>query len=458
MGDRLFEGLFPGAGAEGVFSVSQLTARIKESLEERFRAVRVEGEVSNYKLHPSGHRYFSLKDEGAQIRVVLFRGRERFLFGELRDGQTAVVTGSLGVYEKRGEYQIFAQSVLVRGLGALLVELEKRRARLAAEGLFDEARKRPLPSFPRRVGVVTARQGAAVRDIVRVLRARWPAVGIVLAPALVQGEGAAQDIARALGVLAAEGKPDVIIVGRGGGSAEDLWAFNEEAVVRAIAGCPIPVISAVGHESDVTLSDFAADRRAPTPTAAAQMAVPDRLEVLDRVSALALRARRAERNVRDMKRKELRLAAARISDPRHLLQSRRFAAAQASDALAELARRRLAAEKDRLARLCSSLRLHSPSAWVAARRGDLAVLVERMVRRAVGRRDALRGRAGLCAGKLAALDPCAVLSRGYAIVTRRESGRAVRSAVEVRPGEALDVRVAQGGFGAVVEGDKGAGA
>ncbi|MCL5966323.1 MAG: exodeoxyribonuclease VII large subunit [Deltaproteobacteria bacterium] len=441
-------------GTDGVLSVSQLTARIKQSLEERFRFVRVEGEVSNYKLYPSGHRYFSLKDEGAQIRVVLFKGRERFVFGELRDGQTAVVTGSLGVYEKKGEYQIYAQSAVVRGLGSLLVELEKRKARLAAEGLFDESRKRPLPPFPSRVGVVTSRQGAAIRDMVRVLRQRWPGIGITLAPALVQGENAATDIVEALGVLAAEGHADVIIVGRGGGSIEDLWAFNEEAVVRAIASCPVPVISAVGHESDVTLADFAADRRAPTPTGAAQMAVPDRLEVLDRVSSLALRARRAERNAREMRRRELRIAAAALADPRAYVQSRRYAAAESANALAEFARRRVREARDRVVGFSTSVRLHSPSAWVMRRRGDLALLTERAVRRVASLRDALRGAVGLLDGKLAALDPKGVLSRGYAIVTRREGGRAVRSVTEVRPGDPLGVHVTDGRFGAVVaEGD-----
>src|SRR5512134_1843433 len=238
----------------GVLTVTELTARIKASLEGAFRSVRVEGEVSNYKLYPSGHRYFSIKDEGAQIRVVLFRGRERFIFGEIREGQTVIVSGSLGVYEKKGEYQIYAQSVEVRGLGSLLLELERRKARLAAEGLFDPERKRPLPPYPVRIGIVTSRQGAALRDMIRVARRRWPAVGITLAPAQVQGENAARDIAAALSALVCRGGIDLIIVGRGGGSVEDLWAYNEEIDVRAIAASPIATISAVGHETDFTLS------------------------------------------------------------------------------------------------------------------------------------------------------------------------------------------------------------
>src|SRR5512145_930620 len=301
MDGDLFQSLRESAG--GILTVTELTAHIKACLEGEFRSVRVEGEVSNYKLYPSGHRYFSIKDEGAQIRVVLFRGRERFVFGEIREGQTVIVSGSLGVYEKKGEYQIYAQSVEVRGLGSLLLELEKRKRRLAAEGLFDPERKRPLPAFPSKIGIVTSRQGAALRDMIRVARRRWPAIGITLAPAQVQGENAARDIAAALSTLVSRGGIDAIIVGRGGGSVEDLWAFNEEVVVRAISASPVPTISAVGHETDFTLSDLAADRRAPTPTAAAQMAVPDRMEEMERIAGLLLRARRSERHHRETLRR-----------------------------------------------------------------------------------------------------------------------------------------------------------
>lgn len=441
------EGLFRAA-----MTVSELTARIKSCLEGSFRFVRVEGEVSNHRLYPSGHRYFSLKDDAAQIRVVLFRGRERFVFGEIRDGQSVVVTGALGVYEKKGEYQIYAQSVEVRGIGSLLVELEKRKARLAAEGLFDPARKRPLPRFAARIGIVTSRQGAALRDMVRIARRRWPAIGITLAPCLVQGEGAAEDIAGALAALASRGDVELVIVGRGGGSVEDLWAFNEEAVVRAIAASPVPTISAVGHETDFTLSDMAADHRAPTPTAAAQMAVPDRAEVLDRVEGLLLRARRAEQVRREAVRKEWRIAAGRLSDPRPLLQSRRFAAVDRTDALIERMRDKVRSGRERVAGLSASVRVHSPSARVSRKRGQLALAAERLAGVALAIR-ADRGRTlDVLAGKLAALDPKGVLTRGYAIATRRATGLAVRSAAEVAPGDAVDVLVADGAFGAVVEG------
>ncbi len=444
----------PRGGRVGVLSVSDLTSRIKTFLEGEFRSVRVEGEVSNYKLYPSGHRYFSLKDEGAQIRVVLFRGRERFILGEIRDGQTVIVTGSIGVFEKKGEYQIYAQSAEVRGLGSLLVELEKRKSRLAAEGLFDPERKRPLPPFPGRIGIVTSRQGAALRDMIRVARSRWPAIGITLAPALVQGEGSAADIAMALSALSGIEDIDLVIVGRGGGSVEDLWAFNEEPVVRAIAASRVPTISAVGHETDFTLSDLVADHRAPTPTAAAQMAVPDRAELADRVAGFALRARRAERHHRETLRREFRIAAGTLVDPRPLLQEKRYALADSTDSLVERMREIARGGRDRVAGLSARLREHSPGAWVSRKKGDVAVLVERAIRRVGAAGDASRGRLGILNGKLIALDPTAVLSRGYAIATWRSTGRAVRTVSEAVPGKALDVRVSDGAFGAFVEGKK----
>ncbi len=437
---------------DGVLSVTELTARIKACLEGAFRAVRVEGEVSNYKLYPSGHRYFSLKDAGAQIRVVLFRGRERFVVGDVRDGQTVVVAGAIGLYEKKGEYQIYAQSVEVRGLGSLLLELEKRKKSLAAEGLFDAARKRPLPPYPKRIGIVTSRAGAALRDMIRTARRRWPAIGITLAPALVQGEGAAGDIARAIGVLAAREGIDVLIVGRGGGSVEDLWAFNEEAVVRALAACPVPVISAVGHETDFTLADLAADHRASTPTAAAQMAVPDRAEMAERVAALVSRCLKAERYARETSRREWRIAAGTLSDPRPLLQARRYAAAAQTDALADRLGALVRRMREDVSRLSAAVRLNAPSAWVSRRRGEVALLVERAQGQADARRAAGRKAVAVLAGKLSALDPTAVLSRGYAIAAHRESGRVVRSVAEIAPGEGIDVRVSDGTFGAVAEG------
>ncbi|HSG49095.1 MAG TPA: exodeoxyribonuclease VII large subunit, partial [Longimicrobiales bacterium] len=379
--------------------VSELTARIKECLEGAFRHLRVEGEVSNHRLYPSGHRYFSLKDDGAQIRVVLFRGRERFVFGELRDGQLVVVTGALGVYEKKGEYQIYAQSVEVRGIGSLLVELEQRKARLAAEGLFDAARKRPLPRFPSRIGVVTSRQGAALRDMIRIARKRWPAVGITLAPCLVQGEGAAEDIARALDVLGSRGGVDLIIVGRGGGSVEDLWAFNEEPLARAIVACATPVVSAVGHEVDVTISDLVADLRAPTPSAAAEAVVPDGADVAHRLQALPPRLARGLQGT---------------------LARRRSLVGEGLARLHRVLERRLAPPRQAV---------------------DLAMgRLERGLTRTLERK-----RVGLSAlaGRLQALSPLAILERGYS-VARTPEGRLLRRVEDFTPGLGFHLRVVDG--------------
>jgi len=443
--------LFGASPSGDVLSVTELTGKIKRLLESSFRSVRVEGEVSNYKRYEaSGHRYFSLKDEGAQIRVVLFRGNERNIFGEIRDGQTVIVTGSLGVFEKKGEYQIYARSAEVRGAGNLLVELERRKRRLAEEGLFDASRKRPLPPFPRRLGIVTSLHGAVLRDMVRVARSRFPGVAIVLAPSLVQGEGAAAEIAAALDAVYAFGAADVVLVGRGGGSMEDLWAFNEEAVVRAIVRSPVPVISAVGHETDFTLADLAADFRAPTPTAAAQMAVPDRVELLDRVAALSLRARRADARSRETVRQEWRIAAGKLSDPRPLLQGKRYAVDALSSSLSELVRSAVRDGRETVERLSASVRIHSPAAWVSGKRGELAVLLGRTRSAADAQVRRRRSNLDLLGGKLASLNPTAVLTRGYAIALDHATGKAVRSVSEARPGRALDIRVSDGAFGAIV--------
>ncbi len=447
--------LFDAFPSEEILSVSGLTGRIKQLLESTFRTVRVEGEVSNYKRYEaSGHRYFSLKDEGAQIRVVLFRGNERNIRGEIKDGQSVIVTGSLGVYEKKGEYQVYARSAEVRGVGNLLVELERRKRRLAEEGLFDAARKRPLPPFPRRIGIVTSLHGAALRDMVRVSRSRFPGIGIVLAPSLVQGEGAAADIAGALDALFAGGDADVIIVGRGGGSIEDLWAFNEEAVVRAIVRSPVPVISAVGHETDFTLADLAADHRAPTPTAAAQMAVPDRVELLDRVSVLSLRVRRGNTRDREAARQEWRIAAGKLSDPRPLLQGKRYAADSLASVLSDLVRSRVRDSREIVLRLSASVRIHAPATLVSRRRGELELLLGRVRSAAEARKRRRRSDLQVLAGKLDAMNPTAVLTRGYAIVFDRNTGVAVRSVSEADPGRSVDIRVSDGMFGAIVEGRK----
>jgi exodeoxyribonuclease VII large subunit len=262
-----------------IFTVTELTQRIRSVIEGSFPVLWVQGEISGHKLHTSGHQYFTLKDENSQLPCVLWRGRSQNIPFQLKDGEKAVVQGQLTVYERGGRYQFDVLAVQKAGIGELALALERLKKKLAAEGLFDAARKRALPQYPERIGIVTSATGAAIRDIVTVCHRRWPGISLILRPALVQGEGAAQDIAEGIRALNSYGQVDVLIVGRGGGSLEDLWAFNEEPVVRAVVASGIPVVSAVGHEVDVTLCDLAADLRAPTPSAAAELVVRDSREL-----------------------------------------------------------------------------------------------------------------------------------------------------------------------------------
>ncbi len=264
-----------------VVSVSDITRLIKQSLEQRFTRVWVQGEISNFKRHTSGHFYFTLKDEGAQISATMWRSRAANLLFAPEDGMKVIARGGITVYPPRGNYQIDVEQLTPVGIGELQIAFERLKRKLAAEGLFDESRKRPLPKFPERIGVITSETGAALQDIRTVLARRFSGVELLLLPVRVQGAGAADEIAQALRDMNRYGSVDVIIVGRGGGSLEDLWSFNEEVVARAIAASHIPVVSAVGHEIDFTIADFVADLRAPTPSAAAEMVVPDGAELLE---------------------------------------------------------------------------------------------------------------------------------------------------------------------------------
>ena len=264
-----------------IVSVSDITRQIKMSLEQRFPRVWIQGEISNFKHHTSGHLYFTLKDEGAQISATMWRNRVASLLFTPEDGMKVIARGGITVYPPRGSYQIDVEQLTPVGMGELQIAFDRLKQKLAGEGLFDESRKRPLPMFPERIGIITSETGAALQDMRTVIARRFPCVELILAPVRVQGAGASDEIAQALREMNRHGKVDVIVVGRGGGSLEDLWAFNEEVVARAIFASEIPVVSAVGHEIDFTIADFVADLRAPTPSAAAEMIVPDRLELLE---------------------------------------------------------------------------------------------------------------------------------------------------------------------------------
>ena len=277
----------------GVYSVASLTGEIHRMLSRSFDGIKVAGEISGWKVWTSGHAYFTLKDQQAQIRCVLFRNNLRYLRFKPQDGAAVIARGSVEVRAERGEYKLLVSGMEPQGLGRLYEMFAELKEKLRGEGLFDEARKRPLPVFPRRIGIVTSPQGAVIRDMLTVLRRRWPGLHIRLYPTPVQGAGSAEGIVEGLDWFSASGWPDVVIVGRGGGSLEDLWSFNDERVARAIAACRVPVVSAVGHETDFTIADFVADVRAPTPSAAAEIVVLERSEVLARVGRAQQRTWRA---------------------------------------------------------------------------------------------------------------------------------------------------------------------
>src|SRR5580658_7310981 len=268
-----------------IFSVSELNAAIRAVLDAEFQEVWVSGEISGLKLAASGHYYFTLKEREAQVRCVAFRSAHRYWKFKPQDGLAVLARGRIDVYEARGEYQLLVEMVEPQGLGALQLAFEQLKRKLTLEGLFSPERKRALPRFPRRIGIVTSPRGAAIADMLHILTRRFPGLHIRLYPALVQGEGAVEEVCRGIDFFSRTKWADLVIVGRGGGSLEDLWTFNEEAVARAIAACVVPVVSAVGHETDVTIADFVADLRAPTPSAAAELAVPNREDLLDRVAA-----------------------------------------------------------------------------------------------------------------------------------------------------------------------------
>jgi exodeoxyribonuclease VII large subunit len=396
--------------ASPVLSVSDLTRRVRELLDTDYRLqdVWVGGEVSNVSRPASGHLYFTLKDSGASLRCVMWRPDVARLLTPPREGEAIEAHGRVSVYEAGGQYQLYADTLRLAGEGVLFQQFLRLKARLEAEGLFDPERKRPLPAWPGRIGLVTSPTGAALRDVLHVLERRFPLAEVTLAPTPVQGEGAPEGIVAALQALNRHVRPDVILLVRGGGSIEDLAAFNDETVARAIVASQAPVVSGVGHETDFTIADFAADVRAPTPSAAAEIVSPD-------VAALS---------------EDLDLHQARLAE-----------------ALGE----RLRAQRWRLDEQRLKLRLSSPRAQVAGARQRLGDLGNRAL---VGVGSGVQLRRVAVAGliqTLGAVGPMAVLERGYAVVSLRASGRVVRTRKQAQPGTELEVRVADGTFPARAE-------
>ena len=383
-----------------ILTVGQLTGVVREMLGEAFGDVWVAGEISGVRLASSGHYYFTLKDSNAQLRAVAFRNAARTLRFKPQDGMAVLARGHIDVYEARGEYQLIVEAIEPQGLGALQLAFEQLKKKLAEEGLFDQARKRSLPRLPQRIGVVTSPTGAVIRDILHILARRFPGLHIRVYPALVQGEGSVNEVVRGIRYFSESGWADVVIVARGGGSLEDLWTFNEEAVARAIAACAVPVISAIGHETDFTIADFVADLRAPTPSAAAEVVICTRQELLDRIQASLGRMRQSLR---------LRLAETR---------------------------RRLQATTARIMR--RDVRLRLARAWQRidasdARMGEL--MRARMARE--------RGRVDLVNAHLTQLSPLKILDRGYSIV-QTGTGLILKDPADSPPGTALLIRLARG--------------
>jgi len=435
-----------------VFTISELNRTVRDLLESGLGEIWVEGEISNLARPASGHMYFSLKDRDAQVRCALFRGRGRRLDFAPESGMLVRARARVGLYEARGDYQLIIEHLEPSGAGALARAFEELKRRLAAEGLFDESRKRPLPALPACIGVVTSATGAAVRDVLQVLARRFPVAPVVLYPVPVQGERAASSIARMLARAGERADCDVLLLVRGGGSLEDLWPFNEEVVARAIVDCPIPVISGVGHEVDVTIADFAADRRAPTPSAAAEQAVPDasawlrNLATLDR-RLLASMRRRLDQAGERMQGFHSRLERQHPRRRLQQLQQRRdeleLRLARARQRLFRLRRERLAQLRLRLRRASPDMRIGLLRERVGQARGRLA----RAMRQDLLARDR---RLAAAVRALEAVSPLATLGRGYALVLRQRDGAAVTDADQVASGEDLDIRLARGRLAARV--------
>ena len=427
-----------------IYTISRLNREVKSVLEGSFPLLWVEGEISNFAQPASGHWYFSLKDEAAQVRCAMFRGRNRQVGFCPENGMQVLIRARIGLYEARGEFQIIAEHMEEAGDGALRRAFEALKQRLAAEGLFDSAHKRAIPERPRCVGVITSPTGAAVHDILTTLRRRFPALPVVIYPVPVQGEGAAAQIADMLALAGRRADCDVLILARGGGSLEDLWAFNEEVVARAIHACPLPVVSGIGHEVDVTIADFVADQRAATPTAAAELISPDQQALLRRASQLRQRLVVAmARQVRTQGQR-LHWLRQRLVHPGRRLET-------AWQRLDELARRRQRAwahlqrhRQQRLATLIGRLRQASPTRAVLQHAIRCQTLSQRLHAAMDTRLSTARARLQVLARALDGVSPLATLERGYAIVSDDASGAVLRDAATVHPGQAIAARLRRG--------------
>jgi exodeoxyribonuclease VII large subunit len=435
-----------------VYTVSRLNREVRLLLERGFGILWLEGEISNLARPSSGHWYFSLKDAGAQVRCAMFRQRNMLCAVAPRDGQKVLVRARIGLYEPRGEFQLIIDHLEDAGLGALKRQFEELTARLAAEGLFAADRKRALPKLPKRIGIITSPTGAAVRDVLHVLARRFPAIPVLIYPVPVQGAKAAADIIAALTVAARRAECDVLILARGGGSLEDLWAFNDEALARAIVASPIPVITGIGHEVDFTIADFAADVRAPTPSAAAELVVPDAQDWLESVGRLNARLQRGmRRRIAEHRQRLLWLTGrAALVSPGARLREQAQRLDELEQRLTRALRRRLLERRERLRWLSGRAALVSPAARLAQQAQRLGSLQQRLERASLAALRRARERLKPLVRTLNAVSPLATLERGYAIVSI--GGVILRDAATVEPGTLIEARLATGRLRARVEG------
>jgi exodeoxyribonuclease VII large subunit len=427
-----------------IYTVSALTAEIKDILETSLDEVWVEGEVSNFRVPPSGHVYFTLKDESSQIQVVVFRSQARFITFQPEDGLSIVCHGRISVYDQRGQYQLIVDVMEPRGLGALQLAFDQLKRRLEAEGLFDPSRKQPLPFLPKKIGIVTSPTGAVIRDMLTILRRRYENVGVLLYPVKVQGEGASDAIARGIAYLDHQTDADVIVLARGGGSLEDLWAFNEEVVARAIAMAEKPVLSAVGHEVDFTISDFVADLRAPTPSAAAELVVPRKADLAFRIRDLRDRLIRGISAALARKGDRWRTVNVRLRDPRRRLGDLRLRLDDLTVRLIGSMRRGLGEKAASLEHAGKALYYRTPMTRIDRLRDALGHGKGRLTR-AVEDLMKAKGRSlERSIDRLEAMSPLAILRRGYSITRRLPSMEILREATAVKRGEKVDIKLHRG--------------
>ncbi|MCX5895984.1 MAG: exodeoxyribonuclease VII large subunit [Proteobacteria bacterium] len=427
-----------------IFTVSELTRQIKDSLETLFPNIWVEGEISNLRTPSSGHHYFTLKDSQSQIRAVMFRSQQRTLEFTAEDGLRVICRGRVNVYEPRGEYQLLVETMEPKGKGALQLAFEQLKKKLQEEGLFDADKKRPLPFLPERIAIITSPTGAALRDILKILNRRFPNREILIVPVKVQGDEAPDEIIQALRTVNNLQAADVIMVTRGGGSLEDLWAFNQERVARAIFESAIPVISAIGHEIDFTIADFVADLRAPTPSAAAELVVRDKRELKHTLSQYGIRLGNAVSNYFEQQKNNIRYLSRQLKDPAKIIVNYQLQCDDLHLRLVKTVPRIIRQKKAAISHFTDVILVRSPRTAMANSRTKIFYLTRTLHSQA----EAIRERNGSslknCIARLNDLNPLNILNRGYSITRLLPSGQLVKAARQLHAGDTVDVKLGEG--------------